>query len=257
VEGDAHGDLLSDWLAAAAAAAGGAVDRLESSVRIVPGDRAGLAEAADEARRRGIARLPATDRGRLAERRPWAWPDGARPRDLVATAAAEAGVSLASLERIPHDHLPASAWPPLALAERLDLVLAHYDLRVAWAAGPRGTVVAIDSGLPAAAKPPATARPTRRSPQPPPAGAAARFTLRLEAPLAEAVRAIAPRLGLQPEIDRESLAARGIHPDEIVRADVKDASREELLDAIAGPLGLRWRIEGPRLLIDAPGGVSR
>ena len=38
-----------------------------------------------------------------------------------------------------------------------------------------------------------------------------------------------------------------VAPGEIVRATVKDASRDQLLDAILGPLDLRWRIADGRL----------
>jgi hypothetical protein len=78
------------------------------------------------------------------------------------------------------------------------------------------------------------------------------FTLRLEAPLDEALAAIATRLGLVLDLDRDSLAARGMQPGEIVRAQVTDASREALLDAVVGPLGLRWTITEKRLRVFAP-----
>ncbi|NBX30946.1 hypothetical protein EBR04_10985, partial [bacterium] len=60
------------------------------------------------------------------------------------------------------------------------------------------------------------------------------------------------QLGLTGRIDRESLAARGILPGEIVRIEVRDVTRDELFDAVVAPLGLRWRIDGDQLTIDAP-----
>jgi hypothetical protein len=59
-------------------------------------------------------------------------------------------------------------------------------------------------------------------------------------------------LGLEGRIDRESLAARGVQPGEIIRVEVRDATRDELFDALVAPLGLRWRIDGNRLTIEAP-----
>ena len=37
---------------------------------------------------------------------------------------------------------------------------------------------------------------------------------------------------------------------EIVTAQVTNATRDELLDAVVDPVGLRWRIEGDRLLVE-------
>ena len=82
------------------------------------------------------------------------------------------------------------------------------------------------------------------------ASAEPRFTLRLEATLEQAVVALAGRFGLEPAIDREALAARGILPGEIVRIEARDAGRDELFDAIVVPLGLSWRIEDRRLVIE-------
>jgi hypothetical protein len=249
ITGTATDEPLSLWLDRVATAAGGAVEPLESAVAIVPASRAGIARRAQAARRREVAGLPAARRAVLAARRPWAWPAGARPRDLVAVALTDAGRPPRDLDRVPHDHLPAASLPDLSVAEFIDLVLAPYDLRVAWATGPDGAVVPIEAGL--AAEIPA-AVPPRGSRRRGPAGAAEpRFTLALEAPLDDAARAVAAQLGLTAHVDRESLAARGIQPGEIVRARVTDATRDELLDAIVAPLGLRWTIEGDRLVIDA------
>jgi hypothetical protein len=77
------------------------------------------------------------------------------------------------------------------------------------------------------------------------------FTLRLEAPLDQALAAIAGRLGLELDLDQASLAASGIAPGEIVRTGVEKASREELLDAVLQPVGLQWKIEGRRLRVFA------
>jgi tripartite-type tricarboxylate transporter receptor subunit TctC len=62
---------------------------------------------------------------------------------------------------------------------------------------------------------------------------------------------IAGRLGLALDLDQASLAARGIAPGEIVRAEVEKASRDRLLDAVLQPVGLEWKIEGERLRVFA------
>ena len=75
--------------------------------------------------------------------------------------------------------------------------------------------------------------------------------MRLEAPLDQALAAIADRLSLILEINAGSLAAHGIAVGEIVRVEIAHASREQLLNAVVEPLGLQWKIEGDRLRVFA------
>ena len=251
----ASGAALRQVIDEVAARAGAVAEELAGSLRLVPEAAAGRATRAERDRERRVAALPGTPRAKLSARRAWRWPAGSRPRDLVANAAAEARLEVAGLEDIPHDHFPAADLPPLSLAERLDLVLAHFDRRVLWEAAPggaRGRIVAIDADIaPEAAQPDRGPRP---APRPGRRAAAVRdeFTLRLEAPLDQALAAICDRLGLVLELDAASLAARGIAPGEIVRATVEKASRDELLAAVLQPLGLAWKIEDDRLRVFAP-----
>ena len=257
VSRDCRDEPLDAVLAAVAATAGGAVEPLRSWIRIAPAEAAGRAARGERDRTAELSAFPAAARAPLDARSPWSWPDGARPRDLVSSTAARANLAVTNLDAIPHDHLPATVLPPLSLAERLDLVLAHYDLRISWSIAADSSVTGAVVPLAAAPSPAATAdrvppRPGGRPPRGPKPRTTERYTLRLEAPLDEALRALGPRLGLEPELDRASLAARGILPGEVVRAAVTDATREQLLDAIVSPLGLRWRVEDGRLLVDAP-----
>jgi len=256
----ARGESVRDVLEAVAAEAGAAVEELPGAVRLVPaavGGR-GIAAAADRERR--LAALPPSQRKPLTEVRSWTWPAGAEPRVLVADALAEAGLSVQGLDAVAHDHFPAAALPPLSLAERLDLVLAHFDLRILWSADrdrPVGRIVAIDAEVApqAGGTPrPRTGPDAARRPGPAPNRSVKlrdEFTLRLEAPLDQALAAIAARLGLELDLDQASLAARGIAPGEIVRAEVEKVSRDGLLDAILQPVGLQWKIEGQRLRVFA------
>jgi hypothetical protein len=50
------------------------------------------------------------------------------PRDLLTELANEAGIEIAGLEQFPHDLWPAVELPPLALADRLTLVLAGFGM---------------------------------------------------------------------------------------------------------------------------------
>jgi hypothetical protein len=243
-----RGEPLEEIAARVAAAAAADVDVLDATLRIVPRDRAGITPRAEAARRATVAALPSARRRILERREPMRWPAGATPRGIMSTAAEAAAVRLEGLDAIPHDHLPAGSLPPLSLAERLDLVLASYDLRVEWRRD-GGWIVPIETGLDGVKAP---HRPRRAGPPPATAAGNQRFTLRLAAPLDEAVPALARQLGLEGRIDRESLAARGVQPGEIIRVEVRDATRDELFDALVAPLGLRWRIDGNRLTIEAP-----
>lgn len=255
---------LRNLVARGAAAAGGEVAALRSSLWIVPTGGAAILQRAEAARETQLAALPPRQRSALTAKRSFSWPAGTTPRDLVTAAATEAGVAVRGLETVPHDHLAAMALPELTLAERLDLVLAPFDLRVDWqppaggraAAAPGGTIIGIEAGLPAATaagKRSDAEPPRRRAPAPPkPAGDRHTFSMQVAAPLEQLLATIAPRLGLALDLDRASLERAGIAPAEIVRATVKDASRDELLDAILAPLGLTWTISGDTLRVEAP-----
>ena len=250
---ECDGDALETVLAKVARDADAAVEVLDSSIRIVPSASLGRAAAAERARTREVAAAAADLRRKVLTREPWHWTAGATPRALIEDAAQAAGIEIADRDRVPHDHLRAASLPALTLGERLDLVLAHYDLRVAWGTRPR--IVAVEAaGADAGADAVATGSRARGSTSPRrPRGAGIDvFTLRLEAPLDEALAAIATRLGLDLDLDRDSLAARGMQPGEIVRTQVTDASREALLNAVVGPLGLRWSITDKRLRVFAP-----
>jgi len=266
---------LHEVIARAAAVAGGEVATLDSSIRIVPRGMASLVSRAEAARTVRLASLPSRQRSAIDTPMQWQWAAGARPRDLVAAAATKAGVAIEDVAIVPHDHLPAMSLPELTLAEGLDLLLCSFDMRVDWQAAPAsarvpaGRIIAIDAGLPpptAIAKPvkpttsksatgkPTTGKPPGRRPGPRPKGPATEHTysLQVAAPLEELLAAIATRLELSLDLDRESLTRRGIAPGEIVRATVKDASRDELLAAILGPLDLTWTIKGDTLRVFAP-----
>ena len=83
------------------------------------------------------------------------------------------------------------------------------------------------------------------------ADAAATYTLTVAAPLEELLATLARRFALTLDLDRPGLARIGVAPGEIVRLEVRDASRDQLFDAIAKPRGLAWRIEGGTLFVSA------
>lgn len=271
---DARGEPLAAVLDKVARAAGAQVVPLRSSIRLVPVETPAVAcDRAELARERAQGKLSQAARQAVTRRSQWTWPEGARPRDLVAGALDEAGVTAEGIDRVPHDHFPAASLPSLSLGERLDLVLAHFDLRIDWqrrAAGPVAAIVAIDDSLPALPARPApsphggTERPQPSDPKPvrpdqarppkPRPTAKQTFTLTAAAPLAEVLEAVAARLDVRLDIDRKALEARGIVPEEIVRVEVKNASAEELLATILGPLKLTGKVVDGRLEVRGAGG---
>ena len=259
---------LVDLLGELAAALGGRCAILPASIRIVPGHAAARV-AADTERTRTLASLPPALRRLAARRAPWAWGDGARPRDLLAEIALRASIDLAGLDDLPHDHLAAADLPALPLAERLDLLLAQFDRRIDWRGaqndadrvgltivplpsppGDDGALVVAPAGLPlnTAVKPPRPAVAPR-----PPAPGMATWTLEVAAPLDQLLATVAIRLDLELALDREGLRAKGIAPAEIVRLSVKEVDRATLLDRIVEPLNLEWTIDGHTLRVGPKG----
>jgi len=252
---------LAEVLATIAAAAAAETVAYAGHLRVVPRGGGAALRAADAARNAELRTVAPSARGALRAQAGWSWPDGAVPVDLVAAATADGRLSLAGIARLPHDHFPATTLPPLPLADRIDLVLAHFDRRVAWhspAAGEGGDAYQIVPIPPVAASatPDATPTPTPPSARPaarprPPADAAATYTLTVAAPLDELLGTLAKRFGLALDIDAAALRRRGVAAGEIVRLEIRDASRDRLLDAILAPRGLGWRIEGRTLTISA------
>ena len=81
-----------------------------------------------ELRREEIRGLrPGIARKFLASKRS-GWSDLATPRDLLSELAAENRFEISGIERMPHDLWAASDLPPLAVSDRLTLILAQFDL---------------------------------------------------------------------------------------------------------------------------------
>jgi hypothetical protein len=249
-----RGETVGTVLDRVAAETGATVEEVGSTIWIVPLDRTGQAARAAADRQLRMAKLPPPLRRTLTATAPLTWPAGARPGDLVDRLATAARLELDGRAAIPHDHLPANALPSLSLAERLDLVLAQVDRRIVWN-DRGGRIVAIDEevGAEPARRTPAARKSAGRTPAGSTPGRRDEYTLRLEAPLEEALAALARQLDLEFELDTASLTAHGIARGEIVRADVTDVSRDALFDAILQPVGLSWLIEGRTLRVFAGG----
>lgn len=256
---DARGETLADVLGRLADEVGAEATAYAGHVRLVPRGHGAALAAAERARGGELRSLTARFRPAIQRRDAMSWPEGAVPRELVAAAVAEAGIVLAGLDELPHDHFPAAELPPLPLADRIDLLLAHFDRRVEWkpraARGSRETVypiVTIAAADTAANGGPLPAKPTTAAAAGRAGATATTFTLTVAAPLEELLATLARRFGLALDLDRAGLAGVGVAPGEIVRLELHDATRERVLDAILGPRGLAWRIDGGRLSVTAP-----
>lgn len=255
----AERDVLADVLTRVANEVDAEAVAYAGHVRLVPRGGGAALVAAEKLRADELRRLSTRLRTTIRASREASWPDGAVPCEIVA-AAAESGIAIAGLGDLPHDHFPAARLPPLPLADRVDLLLAHFDRRVEWrprtarageaAEFPIVAIAATDAdaeGGPLLPKPSAV-------PTPGQAGAAATtFTLTVAAPLEELLSTLAGRFALTLDLDRQGLGRVGVAPGEIVRLSLRDATRSQVLDAILEPRGLAWRIEGDRLRVTAAG----
>ena len=255
---DISAEPLDAVIARVAEAAQADVAPYAGHLRLVPRGGAAALAAAERMRATELRAAGASLRTRATKAATSSWEDGAVPRELVALAAAEAGIEIDGLDALPHDHFPQARLPALAHADRLDLLLAHFDRRVEWRIrpSPRGarpmvTIVGLPTVV--APAPPAlhSTPPRRPGKAAPPAGAPATYTLTVAAPLDELLSTLARRFGLELALDGPGLARAGVAPAEIVRLELKDASREQLLDAICVPRQLAWHVEGDTLSVSA------
>lgn len=94
---------------------------------------------------------PPTHKAAFAKAARFAWPELAEPRQLAEALAAEAGLTIANPLALPHDLWPSGDFPPLALADRLTLLAAGFDLTFTVADGsltwvPQPATVAYEQG---------------------------------------------------------------------------------------------------------------
>ena len=235
---------------------------LESSAWLVPIGKAGSLEAADDERKIAIQKLPASTRRRLSTKHPLQWQAGQKPAVLIEKILTRAKTDTVAvtpddlLTAIPHDHLAAGSIAPLSLPEQLDMIAMQYNQHLRWEQNPKDVSSAIGrfASLPSQTVPRKKAI-SQNQPQSdsrrPAENNQDRYTLRVAAPFDELLRALSQRLKLELTIDTQSLKIRGINPQEIIRLEIKEANRAQLLDAIVKPLGLTWSIEKDCLSISA------
>ena len=235
---------------------------LESSVWITPYSKASQLEQADRKRQRALRQLPVMTQKELGTKRPLQWLAGQQPATLIMDLLAQPAMPGPTIttdglpQEIPHDHLAAQTFPPLTLPEQLDLIAMQYDRQLLWSQSTESppTLVVTSATLPPSSG--IKKRETKQKPaltRPPETEGRnrERYTLRVAAPFEELLRAISQRLNLKPSIDTDAFKAHSINAQEIIRLEIKDANRDQLLDAIVKPLGLTWSIDDKTLHVTA------
>lgn len=84
-------------------------------------------QALSAQRRDEAGKLPDAQRRKFAQSRAWQWDELTEPRELLKELAAEGGLTLADVDKVPHDLWAAGDFPALPLADRLSLALAGFD----------------------------------------------------------------------------------------------------------------------------------
>ena len=117
------------------------VSVLGSVVYLGPAASAGRLRTVAELRREEIAELGSAVNRKFVEKASLAWEDVASPREVLGRLAAENGLKMINLEKVPHDLWPAYQLPPMSLTDRLTLILHQFDMT--YQVAPDGRRVAV------------------------------------------------------------------------------------------------------------------
>ena len=104
------------------------VSVLGSVVYLGPAVSAGRLRTVAELRREEIAELGSAVNRKFVEKAPFAWEDFASPREVLRRLAADSGLKMVDVEKVPHDLWPAYRLPPMSLTDRLTLILHQFDM---------------------------------------------------------------------------------------------------------------------------------
>jgi len=190
---------------------------------------------------------PTTIRKRWLRPEATTWPRLSEPRALVESWLRNAKIQSVGSEQIPHDLWPEQKLPPLALVDRLVLVLAGFDLTCEIATdGKSCAIVPITRPLKLVRQRPLPKKQPRNSQH---GESHQRFTLRLEnQPLGRVLDHFAKQLQLEVvwSVERKEQVRK-----QLVSCDVKNANLDELLQSVLRPAELLHQREGKRVTIQA------
>jgi hypothetical protein len=159
---------------------------------------------------------------------------------------------------VPHDLWAGADLPAMPLVDQLTLIATQFDLTFEFAPDGRSVAlvpipedIAVEDRKPHTGRKNVSKRGTGRSGLDTPL-ARQRFTLTVvEEPLQRVLTQIAAQLGLDLEMDRESIAAAGISLERRISFDAKEVLIDELLRAVVKPVGLSFVREGRKVEIRA------
>ncbi len=202
-----------------------------------------------------LKKLPRQTRKHWLHTEATTWPRLSEPRALAESWLGEARIKLTGGEQIPHDLWPEQSLPPLALVDRLVLLLAGFDLTCEITL--EGCEV-VPIGRPLIARPlkrarrrivPKIASPQIQSQKSPRGISRQRFTLRLEnQPLGKVLDQLAQQLQLEVVWD---LAGEKPTRKQLVSCDVQNVDLDVLLSQILTPASLQHHRDGKQIIIRA------
>ncbi len=242
-----------------------------------------------ELRQQEIRRLPPEVKAALLAQKPYRWNALSTPRELLAESANDYGIRIDPPAALPHDLWPEIELPPIGLAERISLIAAPFDLTFELSADgrvlrlvPIPTRVVLERSYKVAT--PATVVDQLkgvlkrseviagdraiviRGPAEEHAMAAELlsgkkvrrthvtqgktvYQLNIVMPVGRLIRELATKLELQVEIDERAIEQAGISLDRDVSVSVKDATEDQLLQAVLDPAGLTFKRSGKTLVV--------
>lgn len=227
------------------------VAQLDSVIYVGPRKTArGLATLARRARA-AMARAPAAIRQQWLRAAPSSWPRLTQPRALLKRLLEQAGVDLVGDELVAHDLWPARELPPMALVDRVVLILAGFDLTCEISRdGNTCRVVPIvyplagDGDAPLAEAGSPVRSDTKAVRQ--------QFSLRLEnQPVGRVMEQLAGQLKLELFWNDDSLQANNRSRKTLVSCQVEEVDLDELLRSILEQAGLGFTKKGQRVEIHA------
>ncbi len=200
--------------------------------------------------RKSLSKAPRQMRKRWLRAEAKTIPRLAQPRRWLAQSLNEAGISLLDQEKIPHDLWRKKELPPLAMVDRIVLLLVGFDRTCEMTPdGKTCRIVAISH-------PVAIGRKSKKGlPQRPlqrrPSGAVQKvFSLRLQnQPVGQVVEQLARQLQLEVLWDEPTASGKAISRKTPISCEVHNASLEELLQSVLTPAGLQFQWQGKKIKI--------
>ncbi len=232
------------------------------------------------------ARLPAAARSKLLVSKAVAWELLTQPRQIVVDLAKQSGVKIAGSEKVPHDLWAAGELPAMPLLDRVTILAAQFNLSVEVVDDGSlrivdfPTTAVIERSYPTTGQDlsklkkmlvkselrQAGAKLQMRGPaeehdlvRAALAGKTAKrstviegkkaYTLTIVMSVSRLLKELAPKLELEVQIDEPAIKAAGLSLDHEVKVNVKEASREQLLQAVLSPAGLIGEVSGKTLIV--------